>query len=101
MHFLKKAVRKHRIPFEIVGTKERLRTILGKTTGADFDRYAEDANLSSRDLAGALGITPQTAVNKVNRGTMTMSAFLKTAEACGATVTVTTKSGLRFDLTEE
>lgn len=60
-----------------------------------------DAGLSSRDLAGALGITPQAAANKICRGATTMMAFLKTAEACGATVTVTTKSGLKLDLSAE
>lgn len=57
------------------------------------------AGVSSRQLAGALQCPPQTAANKISRGVVKIDDVIRIVDACGATLTITTKDGTVIPLT--
>lgn len=57
------------------------------------------AGISGRQLASVLGCPPQTATNKVSRGLVKIDDVIRIVDACGATLTITTKDGTIIPLT--
>ena len=57
------------------------------------------ANISSRQLGECMGITPQTAANKIHNGVNRITDLIKIADACNATVIIRTNDGLEIPLT--
>lgn len=51
------------------------------------------------DLAAALGVSYNSASTKVYRGIKSVNDLIKVVEACGASLTITTKDGVQIPLT--
>lgn len=58
-----------------------------------------NADISSRQLAPALGISAQGAANRISRGITNIKDLIKICDYCGATITITTKDGTVIRLT--
>lgn len=56
---------------------------------------------SSRDMAQALDVAPQTAANRLSRGITNINDIIKICAYCGASLTVNTKDGTIIPLTIE
>lgn len=52
-----------------------------------------NADISSRQLAPALGISAQGAANRISRGITNIKDLIKICDYCGAELTITTKDG--------
>ena len=52
-----------------------------------------NADISSRQLAPALGISAQGAANRISRGITNIKDLIKICDYCGADLTITTKDG--------
>lgn len=57
------------------------------------------ANISSRQLGECMGITPQSAANKIYNGVNRITDLIKIANACNADVIIRTNDGLEIPLT--
>ncbi|MBQ8691270.1 MAG: hypothetical protein IJ516_05550 [Phascolarctobacterium sp.] len=57
------------------------------------------ANVSGRQLAETFGSTQGSASTKITRGLKSVSDLVKVLDACGATLTITTKNGIDIPLT--
>lgn len=58
-----------------------------------------NADISSRQLAPALGISAQGAANRISRGITSIKDLIKICDYCGADLTITTKDGTVIRLT--
>lgn len=58
-----------------------------------------NADISSRQLAPALGISAQGAANRISRGITNIKDLIKICDYCGADLTITTKDGTVIRLT--
>lgn len=58
-----------------------------------------NADISSRQLAPALGISAQGAANRISRGITSIKDLIKICDYCEAKLTVTTKDGTVIPLT--
>lgn len=57
------------------------------------------AGMTGRGLASAFGCPAQTIANKVARGLVRIDDLIKLCNACGASLTITTKDGVQIPLT--
>ena len=57
------------------------------------------ANATSRQLAGALGISEQGAANRISRGVTSIKDLIKICDYCGGRVQLVTKDGTVIPLT--
>lgn len=57
-----------------------------------------NADISSRQLAPALGISEQGAANRISRGVTSIKDLIKICDYCGATITITTQDGTTINL---
>ncbi|WP_418562933.1 hypothetical protein [Phascolarctobacterium faecium] len=58
-----------------------------------------NADISSRQLAPALGISAQGAANRISRGITSIKDLIKICDYCEAKLTITTKDGTVIPLT--
>ena len=58
-----------------------------------------NADISSRQLAPALGISSQGAANRISRGITSIKDLIKICDYCEAKLTITTKDGTVIPLT--